>query len=633
MLLSLMRKHAKSWLIKFLIAIIAIVFIFYFGYSFTSRDGVKVATVNGEYISGQEYNRAYRNLLQALQREYKSVWSENLIKAFDLENRAFNNLVNEKLITQEARKLGLDVTDKEIQDRILAYPAFQFNGRFDPERYQWLLKQNGIKAEDFEAEISQQLLREKVEQFLTTFIPVTKNEVLDQYRFNNQEIKIGYVHFNPGNFKGSVKVDEAELTSFFDESKENYRIPEKMKLAYIVIDPVTFREGASPSEQLIKEYYEDNPEMFKQEKEVKARHILFKVNKDTSEEEEKKIKEKALSVLKMAREGDDFAALAKEYSEGPTATKGGDLGFFPRGRMVKPFEDAAFKMQKDEISDLVKTPFGYHIIWVEDIKEPRTKTLEEAREQIAETLTKIATTDLAHEKGLSLIDQMPYDVDLAKYASEHKVPIKESDFFSQNEAIPGIGNDDKLRQTLFSLEKGEVTELVESNNKFYIIQVIDKKPSYLPELDEVSKKVEEDFKLHLAKIEAKTAAESFLAQVKAGKDWNKLTKEDKLTPKSSDFITRNDVIPDIGYDPALIEVAFELNENKIYPDKVLENARGAFVIRWEGKKSIDEKKFQEEKEVYDRSLSMAKDQILIAGWLENLKKTAEIKDLRGYVEQ
>jgi peptidyl-prolyl cis-trans isomerase D len=629
MLLSLMRKHAKSWLIKFLIAIIALVFIFYFGYSFTSRDGVKVAFINGEYITGQEYNRAYRNLLQALQKEYQSVWSENLIKAFDLENRAFNNLVNEKLITQEARKLGLDVTEKEVQDRIIAYPAFQFQGRFDEERYQWLLRQNGMKAEVFEAEISRQLLREKVEQFLTTFLPVTDNEVLDQYNYNKQQIKIGYVHFQPEKLIESVTLDQSKLGPFFDDRKENYRVPEKIKLAYIVIDPETFKENAVPSEQQITEYYEDNQEMFKQEKEVKARHILFKLSKDTSEEEEKKIKEKALSVLKMAREGDDFAALAKEYSEGPTGEKGGDLGFFPQGRMVKPFEEAAFKMKKDEIGDLVKTSFGYHIIWVEDIREARMKSLDEAKKQITETLTNIVTADLAHEKGLSLIDQMPYEVDLGKYASEHKMPIEQTDYFSQNENIPGIGNDDKLRQSLFSLEKGDVSELVELVNKFYIIQIADNQPSYLPELDEVRKKVEEDFRLHLAQIEAKSTAESFLAQLKEGKNWDELAKKNQLTPKSSDFITRNDVVPDIGYNPGLQEAAFSLNENKKYPEDVLENVRGAFVIRWEGKKGIDEKKYLEEKEDYRQSLTMARDQILIGGWLENLKKEAEIKDLRS----
>jgi peptidyl-prolyl cis-trans isomerase D len=546
-----------------------------------------------------------------------------------LENRAFNSLVNEKLIAQEAKKLGLEVTKKEVQNRILAYPAFQFKGRFDEALYRSLLQQNRMKPEEFEAEISRQLLREKVEQFLTTLLPVTDKEILDQYTYAQEKVKIGYVHIQPGKMKKTVELDPAELETFFKDHKEDYRIPEKIKIAYIVIDPETFKESATPSDQQITEYYEDNLDKFRQEKEVKARHILFKLSKDMSEEEETKVKEKALSVLKMAREGEDFATLAKEYSEGPTREKGGELGWFSRGRMVKPFEEAAFNMKKGEISDLVRTSFGYHIILVEDIKEAHTETLDEARPQIIDILTKITATDLAQEKGLSLIDQMPYDVDLAKYASGHKMPIKEGNYFSQNETIPGIGSDEKLKQSLFSLEKGEVTELAESNGKFYIIQVVDKHPSYLPELDEVRKKVEADFISHLADVEAKSKAEQFLSKLKEGKPWNEMAKEYELKPKSSDFITRNDPIPDIGYDPQLQEAAFDLSEKKRYPDRVFENEKGVYVIRWEGKKGIDEAKFQEEKEDYRQSLTMAKDQILIRDWLESLRKKAEIKDLRS----
>jgi peptidyl-prolyl cis-trans isomerase D len=224
---------------------------------------------------------------------------------------------------------------------------------------------------------------------------------------------------------------------------------------------------------------------------------------------------------------------------------------------------------------------------------------------------------------------MPYDVDLTKYAAEHNVPFKEGDYFSQNETIPGIGGDAKLKQSLFSLEKGEVSDLVESNGKFYIIQAVDKQPSYLPKLEEVRKKAEKDFIFHLAEIAAKSKAEEFLSQLKEGKPWVELAKKYQLTPKSSEFFTRNDTIPDIGYDPQLQEAAFDLGEKKRYPNRVFENERGVYVIRWEGKEGIDEAKYQEEKEDYRQSLIMAKDQILIGDWLENLKKKAVIKDLRA----
>ncbi|MBW2610499.1 MAG: SurA N-terminal domain-containing protein [Deltaproteobacteria bacterium] len=624
MLLSLMRKHAKSWLIKFLIGIIALVFIFYFGYSFKEKEGVKVAMVNGEVISLLDYQKAYRDLLINLQKEYKSVWSDNLIKVFDLKNRALEGLIDKKLISQEARRIGLDITEKETQDQILSYPAFQFKGGFDEGRYRSLLLQNRMKPEDFERNIAQEMLQNKLRQFLLTFLPVSDQEVLDQYTFSNQQVKISFVQFLPKDFMESIELDPASMEKYFEEQKEEYRIPEKIKISYIRVDPDGFRDQVSLYDQEIQEFYEDNMEMFTEGKEVKARHILFKLELDASDDEVQKIREKALSVLEKARGGEDFAKLAEMYSEGPTKAKGGDLGYFSKGRMVRPFEDAAFKLEKGRISDLVKTVFGYHIIKVEDIKDERTKPLDEVRKQISEILISNGSMDLANEKALSLIDQMPYDMDLAQYAGQHKVPIMHTGYFSQDEPIPEIGGDQKLRESIFSLENKDVSELIEFQSSFFILQVTDKKPSYLPEIKEVSDEVKEDYIEHLTSIEAKSAAEKCLTKLSEGTGWDELIKENNLTPETTDFFNRQDLPPKIGYSPGLQEVVFSLGEDRVYPDKVLENENGSFIVRWDGEKGIDEKKYQEEKEQYRSSLMMAKQQTIFMGWLQSLKEEADI---------
>ncbi len=625
MVLSLMRRHAKSWLIKFLIGMIAVVFIFYFGYSFTSRGGVKIGYVNGEPISGTEYQKTYRRLLEALQRDYKNAWSENLIEVFDLKNRALENLINQKLVSQEAKRIGLDITEQEIQKEILAYPAFQYRGRFDESRYRALLSQNRMKPEDFEASIAQDLLQRKLRQFLMTFSPVTEQEVLDQYTFSNQKMKISFVQFQPKTYEKSVTYDQKSMEAYFEEHKEEYRVPEKIKISYITMDPEMFKSGVSITDKQIKDYYEENKEMFRQEKEVSARHILLKVDRNASEEEERKVREKAKMVLEKARKGEDFPKLAKKYSEGPTAQKGGDLGYFSEGRMVKPFEEAAFKMKKGEISELVRTQFGYHIIKVEDVKEERARTLDEVREEIRKTLTNMAATDLAHEKALSLIDQMPYDVVLDQYAERQKVPTKQSGYFSSNETIPDIGGDDKLRKSIFSFERNDVSEVLEFGGKFYIIQVVDKKTSHLPELKDVKEKVKKNFTSHLATLEAKSAAEDYLAQLKGGKDWKQLAKERNLTPKTTEYLTRNDYIPQIGYAPELQEAAFSLNENRSYPEGVFQTDKGVIVIKFEGRKGVDMAKYEEEKENYRISLMRAKNQVIFGDWLEELKGRAEIQ--------
>ena len=625
MLLGLMRKHAKSWLIKFVIAIIAIVFIFYFGYSFSSKEGVIIAFVNGEPISGVQYQKTYRSMLEALQKEYKAVWSDNLIKVFDLKNKAINNLINQRLLSMEAKRIGLDVTEEEIQDEIISYPAFQFKGRFDENRYRLLLQRNHMKPEDFEADIAQDMLQKKLMQFLTTFIPVTDQEIWDYYYYNHRKVKISFIKFSPEKFKESISEDKAGKKKYFDENKEKYRIPEKIKIAYITIDPEKFRDKQLLTDEKINNYYEDKIGMFKQKEQVRARHILFKLEEAASKEDEKRVKEKALSALKEAQEGKDFADLAKKHSEGPTGKDGGDLGYFFRGQMVKPFEEAAFKMKKGEISAPVRTSFGYHIIKIEDKKTARIKPLAEVRDQIKKLIIESEGIDLAHEKALSLIDQMPYDVDLGQFAETHNMAIKRSNFFSRDDEISDIGGGMKFKKSLFSLQKDEVSELLESQEKFFIIQVVGKKPSYLPEMKEISKKVEEDFTAILLIREAKAAAEKYLMQLKGGKDWEKFAKEKRLTPENTDFFSRNEPSPKIGYDQNMLEAAFILNKNRLYPDKVFENEMGVFVIKWEGKEGIDKVKYEEEKKKYRYSLMQIKYQDIYSDWLKSLNGKADIE--------
>jgi peptidyl-prolyl cis-trans isomerase D len=625
MLLSLMRKHAKSWIIKVLIAMIIMVFIFFFGYSYISNEGEKVAEVNGEAISYVEYQNAYRDLLKNLQEQYKNMWSDNLIETFDLKNRALESLIENKIIAREAENIGLDITDKEIREKIMAYPAFQDRGIFDENRYKAVLANNRTGPEDFEEAISQELLHEKLIQFLQTFLVVSDQEVLDQYTYYNQRVKIGFVRFPKQDYMDSVKIDQGLMTKYFEEHREGYRIPEKVKIAYIAFDPKDFKDQVKLDDQEIEYYYEDNQDQFTRERQIRARHILFSVPSDASAEQEEKVKEKALSVLEKAREGQDFSELAKKYSEDmSTKDQGGDLGYFQKGRMPGAFEKAAFNMEKGQISDLVKTPYGYHIIKLDDIREESIKDLKEVRAQISDILISNASIDLANEKALSIMDQMPYDVDLAQFASQHQVTAIKTDYFSQDESIPYFEGDAKLRQSIFSLQKTEISELIEFNNIFYIIQVVDKKPSYLPEMNEVSDKLKTDYAAYLAAREAKSAAERYLAKLREGTDWDELAKTMNINPEISEFFTRRDSLEMIGVTPGLNDAAFKLSENSRYPNAVLENETGALVIRWEAGEGIDKDKYTQDKRQYADSLMLLKRLSLYDTWLKRLKDQADI---------
>ncbi|MFO7784278.1 MAG: SurA N-terminal domain-containing protein [Thermodesulfobacteriota bacterium] len=625
MLLSLMRKHAKSYLIKVLIAIIAIVFIFYFGYSFHSKEGGKIAVVNGELITGVEYRKAYGEMLSALQRQYGNMWNDTLIEVFDLKNRALQELIDDKLLSQEARRIGLGVTEDEIRNEIMSYPAFQFQGRFDERAYHSVLNQNRMKPEDFEATIAQVLLKDKVSQVMTAFLPVTDQEAQEYYTFTNQQVQISFLTISHDTFLESVEVDPGEIGTYFEEHREDYRLPDQVRVAYIEVRPERFMERARLAEEEIRAYYEENLDRYKEKKQVKARHILFRLEQNASQEEEDKVKERALEVLQQAGSGEDFAELARTHSEGPTRDDGGELGYFSEGDMVKPFEEAAFSMKPGEISEPVRTPFGFHIIKVEDVLEARTKPLDEVRGEIREALVGIAAADMAHEKALSLIDQMPYDVDLESYAAEQDMPIEKTPLFSRDQEVPGVGGGDKLQEVIFSLEPHYVSDVIEHDGRFYIFQVIEEKPSYLPELEEVAEKVREDLISERARDKALSAARDLLERLRDGEEWDKLAENEGLTPEMSDYFKRDESIQGIGSVPEIQEAAFSLDEQDPYPQEVFESRNGYHIIRWEESKGIDEHEFEEAKEEVKASLKGMHHRVMFNEWLDNLRKKAEIK--------
>jgi len=628
MLLSLMRRHAKSYLIKFLIAIIALVFIFYFGYSFRSDKSTKVAVVNGEPITGVEYRKAYGEMLSALQRQYGNMWSDSLIEVFDLKKRALQGLIDEKLLSQEARRIGLRVTEDEVRSEIVGYPAFQFKGRFDERRYRAVLDQNRMTPEDFEATVSQVLLKDKVSQFMTAFLPITEQEAREYYTYTNEQTRIRFVTLTAETYRESVQIEPGDLETYFSKHRENYRIPEQVRIAYIEVNPERFQDQVEVSKEETRAYYEENLDRYKVKKQVKARHILFRVPEDAPEEKEEEVRKRAIEVLEQVQAGGDFAELARAHSEGPTRDEGGELGWFSSGEMVEPFEEAAFGMKPGETSDLVKTRFGFHIIEVEDVREARTRPLEEVRGEIRESLLGVAAADLAHERALTLIDQMPYDVDLREYAEEQGLPVETSPLFSRDDEIPELGGGDRLREVIFSLESGAVSDVIEHQGRFYLFQVMERKDPYLPELEEVAEQVREDLVMERARERARSEAETFLKRLRDGEGWSELAAAEGLEPETSDFFKRGGRIQGIGTAPDLQEAAFALDAQNPYPEGVFESGSGFHVIRWEAYKGIEEEGYREAEAEVRRTLRNMKHQVIFDAWLENLRAEAEIEQLQ-----
>jgi len=630
-MLRLMRKHAGSWVIKLLLGAIVIVFIFWGVGSFRAQRGGRVAMVNGDQITADEYRDAYNNLMEQLRTRFGNKLDEKMIKTLQVKKQALNRLINNRLLIQEAEKLKFRVSEKELADAILHIPAFQRSGVFDKYLYRNVLDRLKMTPESFEAAQKDQMLIDKLRTLITSNAKVSNQEVRDWYDWLNTSVDMEYAFFDPNQYK-NIRVSEEQIKSFYEKHKEKYRTDTMIKVRYVHFDPKQYRSKVKLTDSEVREYYDENLESFKIPKKVVARHILIKVSPDADPETVKKTKEKALKILKLAREGKDFAGLAKKYSEGPSRNNGGYLGEFTKESMIKPFADKAFSMKAGEISDPVRTRFGWHIIKVEKVIDAHTTPFKDAEKDIRKILTDNKAKSLAYDAAEAVSDIAYQGDDLIKAAKERHLKILTTDFFSKDNPVKGVTDPSKFANTAFDLSTGEISDVREFKDGYDILQLLDKVPPKIPPLDKVKQTVRADLIKEKQDEKAKADASSFLAALKSGKTLSEESKQFHVTPKTTGFFKRNGSIPDIGYDRGISEAAFQLSREKKLPENVLKGAKGYYVIQYKGRKINPSEHFDKEKETIREQLLTQKKSEIFDALLAQLKSKADITIKEGFLE-
>jgi len=430
-MLSLMRKHAGSWMIKVVLGAIVVTFVFWGGYQFTSQRLSRIASVNGQWISVDDYENTYKQLLNQVRRTFGNNMSDDLLQSLGLRKRALDQLIDQAVMLQAAEELNLTVTDDELAQSILNMPVFQTGGVFNESQYQLVLTQNKLSRPQFETMQRESMLLQKLRQFITGTVKVSDPEALEWYNWNNAEVSIDYVLVETQRYT-DIQPADGDLQSYFEENKDSYKTEPTVKARYLVFKPEAYRPRVQISEDEILDYYENNPEKFESPKTVEARHILINVDQDAADEIVAEAKKRIEDVLKLARAGQDFAELAKQYSEGPSKDKGGYLGEFQRDSMVKPFADKAFSMAAGEISEPVRTQFGWHLIKVEKVNEASTTAFETARQGIQKKLLDEQAKILAQEDAEVAYDAVYEGDDLDTIATQRNFSIQETGHFSQS---------------------------------------------------------------------------------------------------------------------------------------------------------------------------------------------------------
>ena len=585
-MLDRMRRH-KGWL-KWSLALVVLAFIIFYIPAFLGQDdggggalmgSSMVARVDGKEISVEEFRRAYLSQMQIYRTAYGGQMNEQMLRQLGIDQQILQQMVDEQAAIAEARRQGIDVTDQEVAARIMSLPSFQENGRFiGHDRYVGLLRMQRppLSPSEFEESLRRSMIVDKLRGALTEWITVADGEIEQEYRRRNEKVKLDLVSFPLDKYRAEVKVDESELTPYFEKHKEKYRIGERRKIRYLLIDAEALRGRSQPSSREIERSYNENLEMYSTPEQVRASHILLKTGEG---KDEAAVKTKAEGVLKEAQAPNaDFAALATKYSEDEALAKqGGDLDYFSRGRMAPEFEQAAFALEPGQISELVKTQYGFHVIKVTDKKAATQRTLDEVKPQIADQLSYEKAQTAAATLAASLEAQVDSPDDLDRVAKENGLKVEESGYFTRDEPIMGLGPSPQAAAEAFELNTGQVSGAVRVSRGFAFFTVTDKQAPRLPKLDEVQDRVREDITREKAKELARQKAAEAAAALKGGGDFAKAAKAAGVEVKTTEQIPRESPLPEVGVSRAVDEVAFNLPVGSVSDPIPTDN--GIVVIR------------------------------------------------------
>lgn len=621
-MLNMLRKQAQSTVIQVMVLAIIVVFVFWgVGTNFMNKRN-SVAVVNGESISVRDFQNSYDRALENYRQQFGGSIPRDLLKKMDLKRQVLGQLIRGELLRQGGRAMGIPVSKLAIQQKIKNMAVFQQNSRFDMKRYRAVLSQNKMTPSSFEAGLRHDLMIQQVSDSIRGFALVDDSEVQDRLDYANEEVKLAYVVMKGKDFQDKVEVKDKDLAAWYERHKDNYRSEPKIRLKYLYFDFARYMDKVKPADSAVKAQYEAEKAKFIVPEQRHARHIFFKVARTAGNQVREAEKKKAEAVLQLVRGGMDFAAAARKYSEGPTAANGGDLGFFSRGRMVKSFDDVVFSLKPGEISGVVESPFGYHIIKLVEVRPAFTRPYDQVKDEIASAMKRRQAKAQAFKRASSAYEDIIRAGSLKKYSRKNKSEkVIETGYFARSAPPKTIVADPRFLQEAFRLKKGELSSLVETGNGYAILFVDDIRTPVIPALKAVRDRVVADYRQEKGVELARQAAESLLQAAREKKGLAAVV-GGTIRRQESGYLKRS--ATGNGIPPQVVVQAFALSLKHPLPKKPVA-AGGKFYVfqlleRREGAENSNEATRQQLKA---RLLASAQSRLL-TDWLGYMQSKSKI---------
>lgn len=625
-MLDRMRRH-KAWL-KWSLGLVVVAFVALVpgvGMSPMGSDGLPpdvLARVGDYEITLQQFRQIYLRQLQAYRLQTGGDISEDVLRSLGVDRQILQQLIDEYAALAEADRLGLRVSDAEVRERVLTLPAFQVDGRFiGEEQYRMLLQRQRppISTAQFEEDIRRSILIERLQAAVTGWVSVSEAEIADEHRRRTERVRVDLVAFRANDYRDEVDATDADIELLYDEDSLLYQVPEKRRLRFLLVDEAAIFDSITPGEDELQAYYDTNLSQYRTPGQVRASHILLR----TEESDAAEVEARAASLAARARGGEDFAALAREFSEDEgTAGNGGDLGTFGRGRMVPEFEAAAFAMAPGEISDPVESAFGFHVILVTEADEEVTEPFEEVRESIANILKQERASSRARSLAQAIAAEVTTPDDLDRAAAARGYEVQESGFAAPGEPILGLGLAREVSDSAFRMEPGEVAGPIPSPSGPAFVTVVATQDPYVPPLDEVRDDVREDVIRKKALTMAQERAAEAARALREADDFVAAAEAADYAIGSSDLVARGAPLPEVGISAAVEAVAFEMDPGAV--SEPIEAGNTVAVVRLAEREAASATDLDEQRETLRDQLVAARQGQFYSAYMTRVKERLAI---------
>jgi peptidyl-prolyl cis-trans isomerase D len=603
-MLDRMRRHKN--ILKWSLAVVVLTFVLLYIPDFVSTrpagtgaaPGEVVADVGGREVTAGEFQQRYVAQMQNYRTQLGGSINAALLRQLGVDRQILNQMIDEQIALMDADRHGIRVTDDELAQEIMSIPGLQENGQFiGQERYQQLLQAQNppMTVSQFEEGQRRRMILEKLRAALTDWMAVSDSDLEREYTQRNEKVKLQVVALTADRFRDKVTVSDADVATYYSSRSAEYRRGEQRKIRYLLLDREQARQRVVVPTTDVQRYYNDNIEQYQTPEQVRASHILL----ETAGKNDADVKKRAEDILKQVKGGADFAALAKKVSEDKgSAANGGDLDYFARGRMVPEFEEVAFKLEPGQISDLVKSQFGYHIIKVVDKKPGSTRSLDEMRTQIQQQLSTQTADQRLTEQARNLENRINDPGDLDAVAKELGVMVQESGLFQRDDPVPGLGVAPQVAAEAFTLADKQVSKAIATSRGPVFITMTEKKDPYVPKLDEVKDRVKDDLIRQRATELSSERANAIAAALKSGgANFVSAAKAQGFEARDTELIARNSALPEnIGVSPEVDKVAFTLPVNAV--SDPIKTSDGTVIVRVVEKDAVTPDEFRKAKEAF-----------------------------------